>query len=172
MVTETITRRRKWTVGRVGFAALLVSGTALACSGTDEVKIKRSATAGSGGDAGEGPSSNGGSSAGKGGTDVGAAGTEPVAPCDKGDRSCEGNTPRECNGKGEWVLEEPCGGATKVCTGKGECVPYRLLNAGIDSFGVRPAEGEIVLKEQTLSAAPKSCGKVAGQNICVTGGIR
>jgi hypothetical protein len=47
-----------------------------------------------------------------------------------------------------------------------------LLNAGIDSFGVRPAEGQIVLKEQTLSAAPRSCGDVKGEQICVTGGVR
>lgn len=156
--------------------ALVVAGQlTLACEDAKPIEIDRS-KAGSGGQAGDGSGAEGGDAPNpSGGTNMtpqGGAG-EPE-PCVHGERGCaEGNHPQECNARGEWVLDEnPCGGDTKVCTGQGVCVPYRLLNAGIDSFGVRLAEGQIVLKEQTLSAAPRSCGDVKGQEICVTGGVR
>lgn len=155
---------------RTACVALLVGGIALACGDAEDANIKRN-TAGSGGDAGDGPDAGGGTGA-TGNTGQGGA-AEPEPPCEPGERGCDGNTPRQCNDRNEWVLEEKeCGGDTKVCTGKGECVPYRLLNAGIDSFGVRPPEGAIVLKEQTLSAAIRSCGAVRNRQICVTGGVR
>ena len=165
---------------KAGCLALLAGGLVVGC-GSDDVNTTRTPTAGTGGDAGEGSVTPG---AGTGATGTGATGGTNVTPqggagepepdptCEPGERGCDGNFPRECNNKNEWVLEEECGGATKVCAGEGECVAYRLLNAGIDSFGVRPAEGAIVLKEQTLSAAPRSCGTVKGKEICVTGGVR
>jgi hypothetical protein len=155
---------------RVGCLALLASTAVAACGDSEDANIKRTPKAGSGGDAGEGNDTptGGGDQLPQGGSGE----PEPPLPCEPGERGCDGNTPRECNSRNEWVLEEQCGGSTKVCSGEGVCVPYRLLNAGIDSFGVRPAEGAIVLKEQTLSAAPRTCGMVAGREICVTGGVR
>lgn len=161
-------------IARAGVVALLGSIATTACGDAGDANVNRP-TAGAGGEGATGNTGNTGNVAGTGNTgntgNTGGTG-EPEPPCEPGERGCDGNTPRECNNDNEWVLEEKCGGATKVCAGEGECVPYRLLNAGIDSFGVRPAEGAIVLKEQTLSAAPKSCGTVGGEMVCVTGGIR
>lgn len=159
---------------RVGAIALLGSVSVAACGDSGKSNISRPDTAGksTGAEGGEGATTNGGSGAASGSGGSGGT-TAMVEPCVKGDRSCNGNVPRECNSKGEWVDETECGGVNKVCTGMGVCVPYRLLNAGIDTFGPRPAEQkDIVLKEQTLSAAPKACGKVQGKTYCVTGGVR
>ena len=124
---------------------------------------------------GDGPVNTNGGSPGSAGSGVngGAAGEGP-APCETGDRQCDGNTPQVCK-KGVWQDEPECGGTKKVCIGEGICAPYRLLNAGIDSFGLRPAEpipgAAFVLKEQTLSAAPRVCA-TTGKKFCITGGIR
>lgn len=143
----------------------------VACGKSDESNIKRPTTAGTGAAAGDDGEAGTGATVTMAGTTTG--GTAAEEPCVKGDLDCDGNTPRECNNRGEWIPKEPCGGETKVCS-KGECFAYRLSNAGIDTFGVRPAEGDIVLKEQTLSAAPKVCGRIGDDktDTCVTGGIR
>jgi hypothetical protein len=111
--------------------------------------------------------SSGGKAASEGGTDSGG---EPsaVVICPRGQMRCSGNTPQTCNGSGEWVSGTECAGKT-VCTGAGVCAAYRLVNAGIDGLGVRPAEKTPILKEQTLSSAPRRCG---ASGICVTGGIK
>jgi hypothetical protein len=112
-----------------------------------------------GGTAGDG---SGASSATGSGGDVGAA------PCEDGDRDCSGNIPRQCD-DGEWIEEDECAGTNKVCTGKGVCSPFRLLAAGIDTFGIRPAEtAQYVLKEQTLSAVQRVCKG----DYCITGSVR
>jgi len=93
---------------------------------------------------------------------------EGVCACTEGRLRCDGDTPTLCK-NGEWVPQTPCGGTAKVCTGEGVCAAYRLLSGGIDALGKRPAEtGNYVLKEQTLSAAPRVCGT----DYCVTGGLR
>lgn len=92
---------------------------------------------------------------------------EGVCSCDEGTRQCSGDTPQLCEG-GAWVDQAACGGTTKVCTGEGVCASFRLLGGGIGTFGPRPAEsGNYVLKEQTLSAAPRACNS----DFCVTGGL-
>lgn len=91
-----------------------------------------------------------------------------VCACEEDARQCSGNTPQLCE-DGVWVDQAACGGATKVCTGEGVCAAFRLLSGGIGTFGVRPAEsGGYVLKEQSLSAAPRACN----DDFCVTGGIQ
>jgi hypothetical protein len=93
---------------------------------------------------------------------------EGVCACEEDAGQCSGNTPQLCK-KGVWVDQAACGGATKVCTGEGVCAAFRLLSGGIGTFGVRPAEsGGYVLKEQSLSAAPRACN----EDFCVTGGIQ
>lgn len=143
----------------------------VACGKSDESNITRPTTAGTGAAAGDDGEGGAGATTTTAGTTTG--GTVAEEPCMKGDLDCDGNTPRECNNRGQWIPQEPCGGETKVCS-KGTCFAYRLTNAGIDTFGVRPAEGDIVLKEQTLSAAPKVCGRIGDDktDTCVTGGIR
>ena len=92
---------------------------------------------------------------------------EGVCACDEGTRQCSGDTPQLCQ-DGAWVDQTACGGTTKVCTGEGVCASFRLLSGGIGTFGPRPAEsGNYVLKEQSLSAAPRACN----DDFCVTGGL-
>lgn len=161
-------------LAHLGMCVLLVSFSAAACGGVEDRDTKKSNKGGTGGvDA----SSNGGGAGGAtgGDGDVPAAGTAPIpVPCKEGRMRCDGNTPQTCDDEGNWVSGKACGGTTKVCIGEGVCAAYRLVNAGIDSFGVRPAEPvkgtTIVLKEQTLSRSPRACK--ADKSICVTGGIR
>lgn len=178
MGRQTLAQR----LAHLGVCLLLVSFSAAACGGVEDRDLKKSNKGGTGG---VGASSNGGAtdSATGGATDgatggdgdVPAAGAAPIpVPCKEGRMRCEGNTPQTCDDEGNWVSGKACGGTTKVCTGEGVCAAYRLVNAGIDSFGVRPAEPvkgtTIVLKEQTLSRSPRACK--ADKSICVTGGIR
>ncbi len=74
-------------------------------------------------------------------TGVGDAGNTPE-PCSDGDKQCggkDGNTPQTCDAHGTWQdsPDGPCAGSTPVCAGQGTCAAYRLVNAGIDSLGVR-----------------------------------
>jgi len=160
---------------------LLLGITATSACGVSDDNAKGKTD--KGGSSGSGGSGNTGNVAGTGATgnaagmDVaGGAGPVTPAPCKEGKKQCggaDGNTPQTCDADGVWQDGEACGGTTKVCTGEGVCAAYRLVNAGIDSFGVRPAEpvakGVPILKEQTLSAAPRTCNKAG---LCVTGGIR
>lgn len=84
--------------------------------------------------------------------------------CMESMRRCAADTPQVCQG-GEWVSEEPCTGTTKACTGAGVCAAFRLTQGGLDSFNQRPAEkASYVLKQQSLSAAPRVCTAA----LCVT----
>ena len=159
----------------LAFASLLLLGAAAApaCGVSDVSTTKTPPSNG-----GEGNTGGTGNTGGE-GIVAGSAGDPIAMPCREGRKRCGGpgnNTPQTCDADGAWQDGQACGGLTKVCTGEGVCAAYRLLNAGIDTFGVRTvepaAEGLPVLKEQTLSAAPRSCGTVKGQQICVTGGIR
>jgi hypothetical protein len=159
---------------------LLLGGMASAACGVSDAGGKGKTSKGGTGSGGEGPTGatsgkggnagtgNVGNAAGSGDTSPGGQPAE-VVPCKEGRGRCDGNTPQTCNADGVWENGKACGGTTKVCTGEGVCAAYRLVNAGIDSFGVRPAEGKIILKEQTLTAAPRSCN---AKGLCVTGGIR
>jgi hypothetical protein len=160
---------------------LLVSSAA--CSSVDDAGAKgKTASAGMGsGNEGntntEGGSGDGANEPGVGGASPsagsgGTGGTAPVPDCKPGKMQCKGNQPQLCNDDEEWEDAKPCTGATKVCTGEGICSAYRLVNAGIDSFGMRPAETPgLILKEQTLSVAPRVCG-TKEPIICISGGIR
>jgi hypothetical protein len=178
MGRQTLAQR----LAHLGVCLLLVTFSAAACGGVEDRDTKKSNKGGTGGvgassnggaTGGDGASSNGGATGGDG--DVPVAGAAPLpAPCKAGRMRCEGNTPQTCDEEGNWVPGKACGGTTKVCTGEGVCAAYRLVNAGIDTFGVRPAEPvkgtSIVLKEQTLSRSARTCK--ADKSICVTGGIR
>jgi hypothetical protein len=111
--------------------------------------------------------SGGQSSSADGGNDSGG---EPsaIVTCRRGEMRCAGGVPQTCNGSGEWDSGAECP-RTQVCTGAGVCARVRLVNAGIDGLGLRPAEKKLILKEQTLSSAARHCGK---SDICVTGGIK
>ena len=177
MVTNQATFRAKRAPRLWPSALLLLLGglLAAACGGVNDVGTGKTNKAGSGGGGSDGT----GDVDTSGGTpDMGTGtGGEPTMPmptlCREGKQQCSGNTPQTCNADGEWEDGEACTGATKVCTGDGVCAAYRLVNAGIDSFGARPAEpvagSTLILKEQTLSANPRTCSK-SGR--CVTGGIR
>ena len=84
--------------------------------------------------------------------------------CMESMRRCDASTPQVCEG-GEWVSQEPCAGATKACTGAGVCAAFKLRQGGLDAFGKRPTETPShVLKQQSLSAAPRACGT----KFCIT----
>jgi hypothetical protein len=161
--------------------ALLLT-TATACSGVDDVNATgRPGSAGMDGSGNEGNVSEGGrdddpvepgDGGGGGRNSAGTAGMAPLPTCKPGKRQCDGNQPQLCNDESEWENLEECSGATKVCTGEGVCSAYRLVNSGIDSFGMRPEEtAGLILKEQTLAAAVRICGTKT-PIICVTGGVR
>lgn len=163
LVGQTVRRRR---LTRIGACLLLVSFSAAACGGVEDRDTTKSNKGGTGGG---GTVDNMGATGGDTDVPIGGAAPKPT-PCKEGRMRCEANTPQTCDDEGNWVSGKACGGTTKVCTGDGVCAAYRLVNAGIDSFGVRPPEGAIVLKSQTLSASPRTCN--ADKTLCVTGGIR
>jgi hypothetical protein len=118
-----------------------------------------------GGDSGVG--ANNGASGG-GASASGGAGTDGA--CEAGSRRCAGDTPQTCQSDGSWQAEAPCK-ADQACSGAGVCAAFRLVQAGINTFAEQPAPAEgapLVLKEQTLMAAPRACAT----NLCITGDLR
>jgi hypothetical protein len=88
--------------------------------------------------------------------------------CDDGAARCQGNTPQICEG-GEWIDGSQCEGAAPVCTGAGVCAAFVFRPGGLEPLGARSAEGpDFVLKEQSLSAAPRLCNA----RFCLTGGVQ
>jgi hypothetical protein len=114
-----------------------------------------------------GGSSNSAGASATGGS-AGAAAEVPTS-CREGEKRCAGNTPQTCDEDGEWQDGKACSGKNETCTGAGVCAPFRLVNAGIDSLGLRPPEKKIVIKQQTLASSPRLCAK---SGVCITGAIR
>jgi len=152
---------------------MLISGlgAALACGDVDKpnVGLAIEAAGGTGGSSdGSGGMGTGGVSGGTVGVSTSGAGGQAPTTCKDQSRQCAANIPQLCAGSA-WVDEPECSAGTPVCTGAGICAAFRLVNAGIDAFGVRPAETSMfVLKEQSLSMTPRACDT----KFCVTGGIR
>jgi len=169
---DTLTSRKRAPLfSTLGLLLLVCGVSAAACGGVNDVNTGKSNKGGAGSGGGGNAAGTGATSTGGDTTTPGGAGNDPT-PCKEGATQCaaDGITVQTCNADATWEDTETCGGVKKVCTGKGVCAAYRLVNAGIDSFGVRPAEGPMyILKEQTLSAAPRTCNKAG---LCVTGGIR
>jgi len=115
----------------------------------------------------------GGADSGVGGSGVGArasggAGTDGA--CEAGSRRCAGDAPQTCRSDGTWKAEAACK-VDQACSGAGVCAGFRLVQAGIGTFGEQPAAlagAALVLKEQTLSAAPRACST----QFCITGDLR
>ena len=149
-----------------GIALLVAGAVAPACGGVNDVNTKHSA-AGAGNTGTAGPAGKTGT-AGTAGLGAGGANTDGV--CQPGERRCDGNTPQACD-SGAWTSEAACD-STEACTGAGVCAAFRLVGAGIGTFGERPAEpvagAKLILKEQTLSAAPRTCAA----KLCITGDLR
>jgi len=92
---------------------------------------------------------------------------EGKCACEENARRCEGNTPQRCQ-EGDWTDDAPCSGETRACTGAGVCAAFVLRSGGLDSFSARPGESErFVLKDQSLSRAPRVCGS----KFCVTASV-
>ena len=148
-------RPKAWTPWSWGALLLCASAMVAACGGVNDVQTGH--TAGSGGDSGSGGNpSNGG------------ANTDGV--CEDGERRCDGDVPQACQAS-KWTPETACK-VDEACSGAGVCAAFRLVGAGIGSFGERPAEpvagASLILKEQSLSAAPRVCN----DQLCITGDLR
>ena len=139
--------------------ALIVAGISSAsCAITDANHT--AATVGAGGD-GTGGSAVGAPASGGAGTD---------GACEAGSRRCAGDTPLTCQSDGTWNAQAACK-VDQACSGAGVCAAFRLVQAGIGTFGEQPAGpagAVLVLKEQTLSAAPRACST----QFCITGDLR
>lgn len=164
------------TLSNRGVALLLAAAATLACGGVSDVKTKHTeGTAGSSGAAGAPDTADTAGTAGTAGADATAGsssgGTNADRVCDPGERRCDGDTPEVCKADA-WIPEEPCDAATQACSGAGVCAAFRLVDAGIGTFGQRPAEpvagAKLILKSQTLSAAPRACST----KLCITGDLR
>ena len=122
--------------------------------------------------------------AGSGGSDVGGEDTTAAAGgkrasggasadlgCEPASRRCSADTPQACSADGTWADESACP-VGQACSGAGVCAVFRLVSAGIGTLGERPAEpvsgATLILKEQTLSAAPRACS----DKLCITGDLR
>jgi hypothetical protein len=144
-----------------GLSWFVLAATLTSACGVKDLQLTYSDQGrGAAGSGGKGSSADGGNE----------SGGEPSATvtCRRGDMRCAGGVPQTCNGSGEWESGAECP-RKQVCTGTGVCASVRLVNAGIDGLGLRPAEKTPILKEQTLSSAARHCG---ASGICVTGGIK
>jgi hypothetical protein len=109
-----------------------------------------------------------GSVGGAGATASGGAATDGA--CEAGSRRCAGDTPETCQSGGTWKANDACK-VGQACSGAGVCADFRLVQAGIGTFGEQPAApagASLVLKEQTLTAAPRACSN----DFCITGDLR
>src|SRR4051812_11979526 len=66
-------------------------------------------------------------------------GTAADLGCGPGTRRCSADTPQACKPNGTWADEDACP-TGQACSGAGVCAAFRLVGAGIGTFGERPAE--------------------------------
>jgi len=137
---------------------LALAGCAITAPGHD----------GSGGSSGNAAGGDGAIAAG-GTRAAGGAGAD--LGCEPGLRRCSADTPQACRSDGTWADEDACP-VGQACSGSGVCAAFRLVGAGIGTFAERPANpvagATLMLKEQTLSAAPRACTN----ELCITGDLR
>jgi hypothetical protein len=126
------------------------------------------ATAGSGG---TGEATEGGTGAEGGTTPVdGGAGPTIQPDCAFDQTTCIGNAPATCSA-GSWVVGDECAGALPTCS-NGTCASARVLGGIVTLAPVTGANGAVRVVEQSFNIARTSCGVVAGEQVCVTGGIK
>lgn len=144
---------------RRDFASQATAGTAGATAG---------ATAGS---SGTGEAAEGGTGAEGGTTPVdGGAGPAIQPDCASNQTTCIGNAPATCSA-GSWVVGDECSGALPACS-NGTCASARVLGGIVTLAPVTGANGAVRVVEQSFNIAGTSCGLVAGEQVCVTGGIK
>ena len=137
------------------------AGTTGATAGTT------GATAGSGG---TGEAAEGGTGAEGGTTPVDGGEGPTIQPdCAFDQTTCIGNAPATCSA-GSWVVADECSGALPACS-NGTCASARVLGGIVTLAPVTGADGAVRVVEQSFNIAGTSCGLVAGQQVCVTGGI-
>ena len=131
------------------------AGTTGATAGTT------GATAGSGG---TGEASEGGTGPEGGTTPVDGGEGPTIQPdCAFDQTTCIGNAPATCSA-GSWVVADECSGALPACS-NGTCASARVLGGIVTLAPATGANGAV-------RVAGTSCGLVAGQQVCVTGGIK
>lgn len=144
-------------------AALLAS----ACGS----KRRNFASDATGATAGTGEAAEGGTGA-EGGMTPGDGGAGPaIQPdCAFNQTTCIGNAPATCSA-GSWVVGDECSGALPACS-NGTCASARVLGGIVTLAPVTGANGAVRVVEQSFNIARTSCGLVAGEQVCVTGGIK
>ncbi|HEY6079719.1 MAG TPA: hypothetical protein VIW29_12980 [Polyangiaceae bacterium] len=167
---------------RSGLAAL-VTASAVACGVSG-----RNVDTSSGDPGGEAGNATTGASGGSGATgNVGASGGVPEQPeggtagadgggappdrvCEEGSAICVENAPTTCRDDA-WVKGDTCSGNLPACS-NGVCALARIVGGLVDIAPLAGQAGAIRLVDHSFHVAPTTCGKVAGNDICVTGGIR
>lgn len=104
-------------------------------------------------------------------TPVDGGGGPTIQPdCAVNETTCVGNAPATCNA-GSWVVADECSGALPVCS-NGTCASARVLGGIVTLAPLPDANGAVRVVEQSFNIAGTSCGLVAGEQVCVTGGIK
>jgi hypothetical protein len=169
LVSARATLRPRWL-----FAVALSAATLVPACGSKQRTFPPDATAGKGASAGSG----GASEAAAGGTEAegaappvdGGAGSTIQPDCAFDQTTCIGNAPATCSA-GSWVVGDECSGALPTCS-NGTCASARVLGGIVTLAPVTGANGAVRVVEQSFNIARTSCGVVAGEQVCVTGGIK
>jgi hypothetical protein len=168
---------------RSGLVAL-VTASVVACG----VSGRKVDTSSGGGEAGNGTTgASGGSGAtgntgasggvpedGRAGEAAGAGestgGAPPARVCEEGAAICIDNAPATCKDDA-WVTSDTCSGNLPACS-NGVCALAKIVGGIVSVAPIAAPAGAVRLVDQSFHVAPTTCGKVAGNDICVTGGIR
>jgi hypothetical protein len=171
-------------------AGLYFAAAILAACGVSDRKVNEgsggnSSSAGSGASSGAGTSAGGSSAQGGATTDggagapgssgtageAGALGTDAGTGCVNDSVRCADNsTPSLCV-DGTWVDQAACPAATPACS-NGVCAAATLSGGIVTVSNGVLSTSTVHLVEHGLEYTQTVCGTVAGQQVCVSGGIR
>ena len=175
----------KGTGGVDGSSGVAGSGRAGSSAGSGAPGGTAGAGSGAGGTVGAGSGGGGGGAAGTGASGgAGGAGNgcnpscgaaKPICEdgscvaCASDTKRCDGNTPSICM-NGNWVDQSPCAGTAPACS-NGVCGAARLVGTVVTVAQTGATGTGARLVEHGLVSTQTQCGTVAGQMICVSGGI-
>jgi hypothetical protein len=143
-------------------------GDASRSGGAGGATSRRDSGAAAAGGKGPGAGGDAGSSAGV--PDASADSGMDGGSCTEGAGRCVDNLPSTCRG-GAWEDGAPCTGNTPACS-NGICA-IASVQGGIASVALPSVRtGSLRLVESAFERLQTTCGTVAGNKVCVTGGIQ